>query len=84
MRARRNQTTQKSRVVSEFMVVVINPAGKPESSVSCHSVAQCREVVRVEAPVHGPYTLFFVTQRGLPVERWAVGRSGTIQKLSYR
>jgi hypothetical protein len=68
--------TEPSAGEGGLVIRVVDPAGRQELAIRCRSIRQCREVVRVEAPIHEPYTMFFIADGSTPVERWAVGRDG--------
>jgi hypothetical protein len=60
----------------KLVIRVVNEYGKPEMTIFCNNIAQCREVVRVETPLYEPGSLFFISDGNRPVENWAVGKDG--------
>lgn len=72
--------TRRSLGIERFLVRIVDPTGRPIGAVSCRNMTQCRDVIRVEGPVSEPFTMFFVSDAGRPVERWAVGASGVPKK----
>ena len=80
---REGHSTAPTARAARYRVRVVDATGRPAFAVDCHSLTQCHEVVRVEAPVQEPYALFFITEQGRPVERWALGRKGQLQRLAY-
>ena len=69
---------------TKYSVLVVDADGKHQTAVHCSSLEQCRQVVRVEADVYGPFSMFVIAVKGKPVETWAVSESGELKSKKHR
>ena len=81
---KRNEGTELIPQNLPYKVKVVNASGEPVSTVMCHTLFQCREVVRIESPIHGAHALYFISWNGEDLERWTLSSANRLHKIGYR